>query len=384
MKKIIPFLVFSFSYRHLRAQKNAVDVTFLLNRIEKLQVDNNAFFLVGSYPSYISSHQKYKTKHRDIDIFYNIVIDATLKKIAPKLDEPQQVLVDSLLARSLPIYHRFKNKERGSYNFWLRDSLCRFPMSWWIPLIKKKGNFLPDDLDDTALKQLAWPDDSLEKLHRIMQQYSHQPGRKIKSTDKKYRKYNAYSTWFGKKFPVMFDVAVLTNILTYVQTYNLPWTKVDSASLQLIVQSIKNGDYINKPLDISPYYGKTAIVLYRFSRLMQVKKIPQLEALKPNLVNEGNLIFNHSKNIFEKIIVANALHGFGENITIQKLPTQAELPKMVEENNYPFVLGNLSSYFPDFLKKSFYKMGALLYYYYCPAYNDVLLLQYLVNTGVAK
>lgn len=362
------------------AQGSKIDISFLLNRIEQLQTKNDPFFLTGSYPAYISSHQKFKTKRGDINIFYNIVIDATLKKIRPNLNARQQVLVDTLLARSLPIYHRFKNVERGSYNFWLRDSVYRFPISWWIPLIKNDGS-VPDDLDDTSLKQLAWPDDSLEKLHLIMQHYIHRPNGKINSVDKKYRKYYAYSTWFGKKFHVSFDVAVLTNILTFVQTYNLPWTKVDSASLQLIVQSIKNKDYINKPLDIAPNYGKTAILLYHFSRLMQVKKIPALEVLKPNLIKEGQFIFNHSKNIFEKIIVANALNGLGEKLSIQNLPSQEEVQNKIEENDFPFVIGNIASYFPDFFKKISYKMGALLYYYYCPAYNDVLLLQYLVNNA---
>ena len=43
---------------------------------------------------------------------------------------------------------------------------------------------------------------------------------------------SAYSTWFGKKFPVVFDVSVLCNVLSFIQQNNLQWTKADSASLK--------------------------------------------------------------------------------------------------------------------------------------------------------
>ncbi|ANI89502.1 hypothetical protein A9P82_09500 [Arachidicoccus ginsenosidimutans] len=368
--------VFLFVYV-AHAQADSITTGFVLKRIASLQVKQDKLFLSGSYPTYINNKQRCTIRKGDINIFYNLVIDVTLKKLRPKLDKEQQILVDTLLARSAKIYPRFLNKSRGSYNFWLRDSAYRFPLSWWIPLIKKDGN-VPDDMDDTALEQLVNTNDSAEALHQMMQQFIHFPNKKIKSADKKYRSYNAYSTWFGKKFPVVFDAAVLCNILTFVQTYNLAWTHADSASLKLIEQVIKNGDYIQKPLEIAPNYGKTSILLYHFSRLMEVKKIPSLDSLKPLLVKESRELLVSSKNILEQIILANALHRFGEKATIV-LPPKNEMEKQIEQNDFPFVIGNIPSYFSNTFKKLFYKSGWLLYYYYCPAYNDALLLEYLVN-----
>jgi len=380
MKKNFFYLsifVFFLSVSAVRAQSDSlVDVDFVLNRIATLQIKQDKFFLSGSYASYINDKQRFTTKRKDINIFYNIVIDATLKKIRPELNPQQQILVDTLLARSRKIYPRFLNKERGSYNFWLRDSAYRFPLSWWIYWIKKNGN-VPDDMDDTALAQLAWAADSADKLHRVMQNFVHSPNKKMRSAARKYRSYHAYSTWFGKKFPVVFDVNVLCNILTFVQTYNLPWTPADSASLQLIERIIKDKDYIRNPLDVAPNYGKTAIILYHIARLTEVKKIPSLDSLKPALIKESKALLVASKNMFEQIILANALHRFGEPAVIQ-LPKKSQIAQ-VEQNDFPFVIGNIPSYFHNTFKKLFYKTHLLLYYYYCPAYNDVLLLEYLVK-----
>ena len=212
-----------------------------------------------------------------------------------------------------------------------------------------------------------------------MQQFIHLPGKKIKTTDKKYRNHNAYSVWFGKKFPVVFDVAVLSNILSFIQTYNLHWTHADSASLQLIIQTIKDKDYIYHPLYVSPYYGKTAILLYHFARLMQIKKIDELENLKPELIKECYHQFELTNNMLVPILCVTAIYRFGERMPEVDLPPRDELIRQIEENNYPFFIGNIPSYLHNGLKKFFTKRKLLLYYHYCPAYNDALLLEYLVG-----
>lgn len=376
-KKFFCFLfsVFCLAANAVRAQSDSlVDIDFVLHRIASLQIKQDKFFLAGSYASYINDKQRFAKRREDIDIFYNIVIDATLKRIRPKLNPQQQILVDTLLARSRRIYPRFLNKARGSYNFWLRDSTYRFPLSWWIYLIKKNGN-VPDDMDDTALEQLAWANDSAAQLHLTMQDFINRPNKKLRSAKRKYRPYGAYSTWFGKKFPVVFDVDVLCNILAFVQTYHLAWTPADSASLQLIERIVEDKDYVRYPLDAAPNYGKTAIILYHVARLMEIKKIPSLDSLKPALVQECRILLASSKNVFEQIILADALHRFGEEATIQ-LPEKSQIAQ-VEQNNFPFVIGNIPSYFHNTFKQLFYKTHLLLWYYYCPAYNDVLLLEYL-------
>lgn len=363
-------------------------ISFVLRRLEKAQVKpgEDAVFLPGSYPSYIHHRQRFKKKKKDITIFYNILIDLTLKKIRPALPDSLQIRIDTLLERSARIYPRFYNTARGSYNFWLRDSAYRFPYSWWIPLIKKDGA-VPDDMDDSVLSRFVDPKgnkDSLEKLHQILQNYTGHPGKHLHTAPKAYRRFHTYSTWFGKKFPVVLDAVVLSNILSFVCHYDLPWTKADSAAMRLIVQSVKSGDYIKRPLAISPYYGKTAILLYHYSRLMQQKKLPALDSLRPFLMKTGYAILQKpSADLMEKVIVANALMQLGEKTPQLRLPSAQNWQSVIEHSDFAYFIGNIPSYMSRGLQGVLHPINALMYYHYCPAFNDVLVLQYLV-TGAEK
>ncbi|HTN36282.1 MAG TPA: hypothetical protein VL053_04355 [Arachidicoccus sp.] len=369
----------SLANKHSTADLQRItQIDFLLSRLDSLQVRRDPVFLPGAYPSYIFHREKFRKKKKDITIFYNILIDATLSQIRAAIPASFQPRIDQLLRRSQKLYPRFKNEARGSYNFWLRDSAYRFPYSWWIPLIKKDGA-VPDDMDDTVLSQFVLPQDSLEKLHQQMQRYAHEPGQRLKTTDPAYRKFGAYSTWFGEKFPVVFDVSVLSNILSFVQHYQLQWTKVDSASLRLIVATIKNDDYIHRPLLVSPYYGKTAILLYHFSRLMKQGPLPALDSLRPRLIEQGRYLLTHSKIFMERVITANALIQLGEPAPKLILPTARQWKSQVEKSDYAFFIGNIPSYLPNGIKKILTRINALMYYHFCPAYNDLLVLQYLAS-----
>ena len=103
--------------------------------------------------------------------------------------------------------------------------------------------------------------DSAEALHQLMQSYiNNNPP--LKTTYKIYQNDSAYSTWFGKKFPVVFDVSVMCNVLSFVQENNLQWTKADSASLKYIIKTIQRNDIVKHPAFVSPYYANTSIILY--------------------------------------------------------------------------------------------------------------------------
>ena len=86
---------------------------------------------------------------------------------------------------------------------------------------------------------------------------------------------------------MVFDVSVLCNVLSFVEKYNLQWTKADSASLEVIIKTIQNNYHFTEPIYASPYYGKTSIILYHIARLMSIKQIPQLEALKTKLITDA-------------------------------------------------------------------------------------------------
>ena len=372
------------------------EISFVLRRIERQQelAIKDPVFLAGSYPSYIHHRRHFKQKKKDITIFYNILIDMTLKKVRPALPDSLQTLIDTLLTRSGRLYPRFYNQNRGSYNFWLRDSSYRFPYSWWIPMIKKNGA-VPDDMDDSVLARFIDPKgnkDSLEKFHQILQDFVRRKDQPLRSAPRAYRHFYTYSTWFGQNFPVVLDAVVLSNILSFVSHYQLDWTRADSAALHLIAYTIKSKDYIRRPLAIAPYYGKTAILLYHYARLMAENPLPILDSLRPELIQTCRQLLSRQEAPFmEKVITANALmlldkagsDAAGQNGRFRSLPLQlpvdntAQWETQVEHSDFAYFIGNIPSYMSRTFQGILNPVNALMYYHYCPAFNDALVLQYL-------
>jgi hypothetical protein len=356
--------------------QDSITVDYLLDKIETQQLKRNNFFIEGVFPSYICASQKFKTKKKDNTIFYNTLIVYALKENYNKLSPEQKVIGDSIIARSIKASSYFKNKNRNTYNFWRTDTATKFHYSWWLPIFKGNSS-LPDDMDDTVLGLLMNTDnkDSAEALHYLMQSYinSKPP---LKTTYKIYRNDSAYSTWFGKKFPVVFDVSVMCNVLAFIQQNKLEWTKADSASLQYILKTIQRNDIVKHPAFVSPYYGNTSIILYHLARLMSIRPINELEVIKPQLISLANQQLQSSQNVFEKIMLSSALIKWDQRP--QRLHINVQEFKGIVQNNLPFFIGSIPSYFKQPWKEKFIGLRLLMYNHYCPAWNDCLLLEYLL------
>lgn len=377
IKFCITFFVVTILAKPCAAQ-DSVLIRYLLERISTQQIKQDDFFLQGIFPSHISEKEKFSDKKKDNNIFYNGLISYTLNEIKPFVNTKNQLLIDSILNYSKPLFTKFKNRNgRDTYNFWRTDSTYKYPYA--IKFIGKNIT-LPDDMDDTVLALLALDaDDSMaQQVHALMQYFINGDTNKVRSVIKAYKQLMAYSTWFGKKFPIVFDASVLCNILSFVQTYNLPWTKADSASLEVITKTIENDYYKTEPVYVSPYYPKTSLILYHIARLMNIKPIPQLEALKTKLVTDAATELVNSKNILEKIILSNAILKWGYIPPEIELPKQDEIRSKIEENDFSFFVGNVPSYLPNPARKYATVNDIWLFYHYCSAYNDALLLEYLV------
>lgn len=355
-------------------------IHFIVERIAARQTRDDDFFLTGIFPSYIAGKEKFTDKRADNNIFFNGLIAYTLKEIKPYLDVKDRSMMDSVLECAKPLFAKFKNRNgRPTYNFWRTDSSYDYPYAGVFRLLAKKIT-LPDDFDDTVLSLAALDasDSTAQKVHALMQHYINADTSRVRSVLRAYDTFPAYSTWFGKNFPVVFDVSVLCNVLSFVQAYDLPWTKADSASLKVILTTITGNYHITSPVYVSPYYPKTSLILYHVARLMSIKKIPELEQLKVKLVKDAVTAFAGSDNLMEKIILSTAILKWGYMPPPVVLPGKAEVESKVEENDFSFFVGNIPSYMHDIFRR--YATGKSLgfFYHYCPAYNDLLLLEYLV------
>ncbi len=351
----------------------------LLNRIHQLQSSESSVFPKGMFPSYRLYALNKDRQKADINGFYTGLIAFTLEDIKPQLSASQQKQVDKIIDNTLPVYEKFQNRKgRNTYNFWPTDTPQIFPNAGWMNVLDK-SQALPDDLDDTIIMLLALQasQSTAKEIHALMQLFANNGQKKIRNTFKDYKNIGAYSTWFGKKMPVDFDVCVLTNILYFVQKYNLVWTAADSASLQLIEKVLTEKKHITDAPYVSPHYSKLPNILYHVSRLMSVKNIPSLEKFKPQLIEETKEALAKSTVFMDDVMLSTSLLRWGIHVTDHKTYTAGSMEELVEDESFSFFIANMASMLPDPLKQWMGGAGVGKFYYFCPAYNNLLLLENL-------
>lgn len=359
---------------------DTLPVQRIIRRIYNLQITGQKNFYTGMFPSYREYHHKQGRLKDDDNIFFTAMIVFTLRRLRPLLDQTSRRICDSIFERASTLYRHYKNTSgRPSYNFWKKDPPEIFPNGGWLNFFNK-SQALPDDLDDTALILLATnsPDSTVSKVHQLMQVYTNKKNKQSKASLEEYKNIEAYSTWFGEKMPVDLDVCVLTNALYLVHSYQLPYTAADSASLQLICQIVKNRHYMNKGADISPHYSRTPVILYHIARLMEAKNISCLEDYKSQLIADAKTCYYGSANFLDRVILSTSLLRLGVILPDEKFSINEDIETFTEDNDFVFFIANMASMLSRPLNKFVGKSGIGKFYYYCPAWNEVLLLENMV------
>ena len=260
----------------------------LIERIYQEQSGGAGYFAKGLFPSYREYYFNQGTLKDDDNIFFTALIDFTLRDLSTKLNSYSRQLVDSIHNKATTVYNKFQNRKGlPVYSFWMTKPKKYFPNTHWLSFFKT--NALPDDLDCSAvvLQAANAPHEDVQQMHAHIQAFANRRSKKIVSTFRDYKKIPAYSTWLGHKVPIDFDVCALSNLLVLLHKYKLQYTAADSASLQLISETIRNKHYQTHPEIISPYYKSTSVILYHFSRLMSVAKIPELEQYRQQLIMDA-------------------------------------------------------------------------------------------------
>lgn len=363
------------------AAKDSLIISRLLHRISALQVTNDGIFPKGSIPSYrmyaLNQH-RYKA---DINPFFTALTGFTLRYLKNDFAPEQKILVDSIIEKTMDVYPLFSNKKNvGSiYNFWSTDKRILFPHSGFLNLFSKSQS-LPDDCDDTVMILMAQgcSDSIAQSVHQIMQRFANNKGRKITNTFPEYQQIGAYSTWLGYKMPVDFDICVLSNVLYFVQHYNLEWSAADSASLYLIEDMIKNRKHRMFTNYVSPHYATLPNILYHISRLMAVKPIPSLEKLKPQLIEDAKRELASAHTFMDKVILSTTLLRWNvipPDIIEEKTTNLIDL---IEDEQFYFFIANMASFLPNTLKRGITNLKVGTFYYYAPGFNHVLFIENLI------
>lgn len=361
------------------AQKDSAQV-WLLNHIQLEQASAFPVFPRGSMPAYRRYAWNRQTEKADVNPFFTALVDFTLQGIEMDLSPELQQQIQKIRANCKMLYPKFANRSgRPTFNYWPTDTPQIFPNGGWLNWFNST-QALPDDMDDTVMILLALqaPDSIAKSVHQIMAGYANGRKKSIKNTYASLQHLPAYSTWFGNKMPVDFDICVLSNILYFVQQYQLPWQLADSASLEWMLKVIEDDKYITEPAFVSPHYQRTPVILYHLSRLMQSGKIPALQKLQPRLEQAALKAWENSTHLMDATLLHTALMRWGVQIPYEKQMKQSEWQASITDGSFSFFIANMSSMLPRFFKKSLGTSGAGTFYYTCDAYNFALILENLV------
>lgn len=354
----------------------------LVQRLSYIQANHgDSYFAPGIFPCYrkmVVTGKYYK----DENIFYTGIIALTLQRIKPQLSAQDQAICDTILQRIKQSAHKFKNQSgRPTYNFGANDTVKPFFLHGPMRAFNDKMH-VADDFDDTSIMMLVLdePASVVAELHRIMQDYTNKEGKLATTALPDYKKFECYSVWFGKKMLVELDACVLSNTLMMVQHYNLPWTKADSASVDFLVQMIKSRDYLTRANRLSVYYKTTPVILFHLARLMSVTHIPALDSLKPQLISDATAEYKKNGNLLNKLLLRTSLLHWGVSLPAEEMPVQDNIFKTLEEDeDFVFFIASSSATAPKLLVFPLVETGISRINYYCPAYNDCLLLEYLAE-----
>jgi hypothetical protein len=235
-----------------------------------------------------------------------------------------------------------------------------------------------EDADDSVMILMAADNDDSNNavLKKKLIDVSNLSKKKIISTYKKYRSYPAYSTYLGERMTPDFDFAVHCNVLYFVFDKKLPLVKQDSATIHLLAEMLKHGEYMKAPTYLSPYYVKSSILIYHVARLIGAFHIPELEKYKPQLIEDARKLLETSNNVMDQIILRTSLLRLGADAPPLNIGSINEFEKS-NQKQYIFFQARAAFSYPTPFKQIFLHWSYITYYFYCPAYNKILWLEYL-------
>ncbi len=342
----------------------------LLNKICSLQQAQSSFYPHGHFPSQRVYLKQKNYVREDDNVFFTGLIVWTLQTYESRLTLANHKLIDSISKEAIKNYPLYRNKQGGvTYNFWRTSPSGHFPNDSYFS--KRKKYQLPDDLDDTSILYHSSSHSDSERVVLKAQMTVHANRNKgtIYNTFREFRHKPAYSTWFGDKMPVDFDVCVHANALLLVLNQKLPLDETDIETAHLIVEVVKKDYHINFPQLVSPHYQNVSVILYHLARLISKQQEFGLLGIREKIVgdiNSQNLIATHP---MEKLLLQNSLLLLGVN-SLNNI-----IIKETDFNNFYFFVANMTSTMIKPLKKWFAKSKITNFYYKSEAYYWTLLFE---------
>ena len=112
---------------------------------------------------------------------------------------------------------------------------------------------------------------------------------------------------------------------------------------------------------------------------MNLKRIPELDKYKAQLIADAMLEYTTSNSLMEKVILRTALLQWGAEPAPNETIQVNNVIEDADQSDFVFFIANLACTLPGYLAYPLVNSGITKFYFYCPAYNDALLLEYIIE-----
>ena len=241
----------------------------LLLELKNLQSKGDCVYPKGVFPSQ-RYHPFLPYKREDDNLFFTASVVQMLQDLDVRLTETERALVNDIVAEAKTSYHLFQNKDSlDTYNFWQTKPSRHFPNGAFMHRFKHFQ--IPDDVDDTALVFLTEnaSKERVSLLREKLKKHANLAYKRAFNPFEKYRDLKCYSTFFGEKMYIEFDICVLSNLMRVILLhFKDDLNEYDHDTLKFITEAIMNDEHNSLPFYSAPNYPTTELILYHVSRLI--------------------------------------------------------------------------------------------------------------------
>lgn len=286
-------------------------VESLLLELRELQSKGDSFYLKGLFPSQ-RYHPFLPYKREDDNLFFTASIVHILQGVRSQMTNTELKVADSIIADGLSSYSLFKNKDGlDTYNFWQTKPSRHFPNG--LLMHRLKHFQIPDDVDDTSLVFLTEnaSKERVEQLREKLKQHSNLAYKQAFNPLPIHRDLRCYSTFFGKKMYIEFDICVLSNLMRLIlMHFKDELNEFDHDTLRFITEAIANDEHKEYPFRSAPNYPTTELILYHVSRLIPLLPEEYSITIREKIESELFIQVRWAKGM-KRILLENAMLKLG-------------------------------------------------------------------------
>lgn len=364
----------------MEKEDNSSAVHGLLTQLAELQSNGYSIYPNGVFPSQ-RYHPFLPYKREDDNLFFTVSVVHILQGCIDSFSESERKIAESIISAELKTHALFRNKDGlDTYNFWQTAPSRHFPNGWLMHRFKHFQ--IPDDVDDTTLVYLTENADKerVSKLREKLKQHANLAYKPAFNPLPKYRDFKCYSTFFGQKMYIEFDVCVLSNLMRLIlRHYNEEeLNEYDCDTLEFICSVIEHDEHLTLPFYSAPNYPTTELILYHVSRLIPHLPYTYRGRIEQRIQNNISSALN-SQNGMRRILLENAALKLG--ITVSD--AEFDATKLINDSSFYFFHAGMITAFEKPIAQKLASNSLFHLRYTSKALNGALLIEnHMLKRGI--